>query len=276
MKDNPILTIITVNLNKCDGLQRTINSVVDQTFTNYEWIVIDGGSTDGSRELIEKYADIFAYWCSEPDKGIYNAMNKGIAHAKGEWLQFLNSGDCLFENTTLDKVFNKNYKSDILYGDAIDLSSSEKKWLMPHFITISFLKEYALCHQSMFFRKEIFYNHKYEENYKICSDWALYYKLAIENYTMQYVPYCIAVFEGNGISNLNYEYATRERQLVIEKYTPVHLKKDLEYICTVKAQENYINSHKSYKITYKIARKTTLFLGRIINIIEWIKIKINK
>ena len=90
------LSIITVNLNNRDGLQRTIDSVVSQTFTDYEWIVIDGGSTDGSRELIGQHQDRFAYWCSEPDKGIYNAMNKGIAHAKGEWLQFLNSGAWLY------------------------------------------------------------------------------------------------------------------------------------------------------------------------------------
>lgn len=99
------LSIITVNLNNRDGLKRTIDSVVSQTFTDYEWIVIDGGSNDGSRELIEHYSDHFAYWCSEPDKGIYNAMNKGIAHAKGEWLQFLNSGDVLYSNNTLASVF---------------------------------------------------------------------------------------------------------------------------------------------------------------------------
>ena len=96
MTDKPTLSIITVNLNNCDGLQKTIDSVVGQTFTDYEWIVIDGGSMDGSRELIEQYADCLAYWCSEPDNGIYNAMNKGISRATGEWLLFLNSGDSLF------------------------------------------------------------------------------------------------------------------------------------------------------------------------------------
>lgn len=78
------LSIITINLNNYNGLKRTINSIISQTFTDYEWIVIDGGSTDGSRELIEQYSNLFAYWCSEPDKGIYNAMNKGIRHIKGE------------------------------------------------------------------------------------------------------------------------------------------------------------------------------------------------
>ena len=88
------LSIITVNLNNLEGLKKTYESVVCQTFTDYEWLVIDGGSTDGSREFIEQHQDKFAYWCSEPDKGIYNAMNKGIVKAKGEYLNFMNSGDC--------------------------------------------------------------------------------------------------------------------------------------------------------------------------------------
>ena len=87
------LSIITVNLNNLEGLKKTYESVVSQTFTDYEWLVIDGGSTDGSREFIEQHQDKFAYWCSEPDKGIYNAMNKGIVRAKGEYLNFMNSGD---------------------------------------------------------------------------------------------------------------------------------------------------------------------------------------
>ena len=87
------LSIITVNLNNLEGLKKTYESVVCQTFTDYEWLVIDGGSTDGSREFIEEHQDKFAYWCSEPDKGIYNAMNKGIVRAKGEYLNFMNSGD---------------------------------------------------------------------------------------------------------------------------------------------------------------------------------------
>ena len=110
------LSIITVNLNNLEGLKKTYESVVCQTFTDYEWIVIDGGSTDGSREFIEQHQDKFAYWCSEPDKGIYNAMNKGIMRAKGEYLNFMNSGDCFACKETLAGVFNKPRKEDILYG----------------------------------------------------------------------------------------------------------------------------------------------------------------
>jgi len=82
------LSIITINYNNCAGLKRTIDSVVSQSFKDYEWIVIDGGSKDGSKDLIEQYSDSFTYWVSEPDNGIYNAMNKGIEKANGEWMLF--------------------------------------------------------------------------------------------------------------------------------------------------------------------------------------------
>ena len=82
------LSIITINYNNKAGLQRTIDSVICQTCKDFEWIVIDGGSTDGSKQLIEQYQSHFAYWCSEPDNGVYHAMNKGITHAKGEYLLF--------------------------------------------------------------------------------------------------------------------------------------------------------------------------------------------
>lgn len=89
-----ILSIITINL---EGLKRTYESIVHQTFTDYEWIVIDGGSTDGSREFIEEHEEKYSYWCSEPDKGIFNAMNKGVLHANRQYCLFLNSGDHFYE-----------------------------------------------------------------------------------------------------------------------------------------------------------------------------------
>ena len=110
------LSIITVNLNNMEGLQKTCDSIISQTFKNFEWIVIDGGSADGSKELIEEYGSNISYWVSEPDKGIYNAMNKGIKVAKGEYLYFLNSGDYLFDSNALSDVFLDNPKEDIVYG----------------------------------------------------------------------------------------------------------------------------------------------------------------
>jgi glycosyltransferase involved in cell wall biosynthesis len=98
------LSIITINYNNRDGLEKTIRSVIDQRFTDFEFIVIDGGSTDGSVDNIRKYENKINYWCSEKDAGIYNAQNKGIKKAKGEYCLFLNSGDFLYNEDVLNKI----------------------------------------------------------------------------------------------------------------------------------------------------------------------------
>ena len=121
------LSIITVNLNNKDGLQKTIDSVISQTYKDFEWIIIDGGSTDGSKELIENYSDYVSYWVSEPDKGIYNAMNKGIKQSHGEYLQFLNSGDIFIEDNTLKQVVSQLVNEDIVFGYAVIINNNTKK-----------------------------------------------------------------------------------------------------------------------------------------------------
>src|SRR5688500_2837476 len=115
----PKLSIITINLNNISGLIKNFDSVFEQTFKDLEYIIIDGGSTDGSKEIIEKNAAKFSYSVSEKDKGIYNAMNKGIVKEKGEYIYFLNSGDYLVNNEVIDKVFHETEDKDIIYGDVI-------------------------------------------------------------------------------------------------------------------------------------------------------------
>ena len=97
------LSIITINYNNQEGLKKTIESVVSQTMRDFEWIVIDGGSTDGGKEIIEQNKQCLDYWCSEPDKGIYHAMNKGIRASHGDYLMFLNSGDSLYDNKVIER-----------------------------------------------------------------------------------------------------------------------------------------------------------------------------
>ena len=113
------LSIITINYNNCAGLKKTIDSVVAQTYRDFEWIVIDGGSTDGSRALIEQNASHLSYWVSEPDHGVYHAMNKGLDAAQGEYLLFLNSGDWLVAADTLEKCQLDSTSADVLYGDSL-------------------------------------------------------------------------------------------------------------------------------------------------------------
>lgn len=225
------LSIITVNLNNRDGLQRTIDSVVGQTFTDYEWIVIDGGSTDGSRELIEQYADHFAYWCSEPDKGIYNAMNKGIAHAKGEWLQFLNSGDWLYENTTLEKVFAKEYEADILYGDLILTKNDTTQPV--HYdsdLTLYTLYYKSLPHPSSFIRRTLFSDKLYNEDLKIVADWAFFLECAMNKVDFAHLDFFISYYDYTGISSTNRTAVLEERKSVIDSIVPECVQRDIKQL----------------------------------------------
>ena len=123
-------SIITVNYNNKEGLRRTIESVIHQTFHDYEFIIIDGGSTDGSMDVLKEYDAQINYWVSEPDSGIYNAMNKGIAKAKGEYLNFMNSGDCFYTADVLEKVSLYNSNADFIVGTIITIARPIKVTLL--------------------------------------------------------------------------------------------------------------------------------------------------
>lgn len=210
------LSIITVNLNNLEGLKKTYESVVCQTFTDYEWIVIDGGSTDGSREFIEQHQDKFAYWCSDPDKGIYNAMNKGIVRAKGEYLNFMNSGDCFACEETLAKVLVAERTEDIIYGLTAVGHINGSLLLNPTREKIFWYELYptAINHQSSFIRKSLFkIVGLYDEDLKVYAD-ARWFALAILNHgaTYKFLPMKIAIFEGGGISMTVVSAKERARQ----------------------------------------------------------------
>ena len=111
------ISIITINYNNASGLEKTIRSVVEQTYNEYEYIIIDGASLDKSKEVIQEYQRYIDFWCSEKDSGIYNAMNKGIQKASGEYLLFLNSGDVLHNSAVLAAIHGFLSVQDILYGD---------------------------------------------------------------------------------------------------------------------------------------------------------------
>ncbi len=265
------LSIITINYNNHDGLQRTIDSVVGQSFTDYEWIVIDGGSKDGSRELIERYADHFAYWCSESDKGIYNAMNKGLEKANGDWFLFLNSGDWLYGNDILQKVFSEPNEADILYGDVMyhwpDKRGTELE-RKPDRLSLYFFYSDTLCHQATFYKKGIFDTHRYNEDLRICSDWALYIQLLQEGYRFKHLPFCISNFAQDGISTHLDEAHLAEREKVFDKYFPDYIRPDLDELKRQEEFQEYIKSHKSYSFIMKRAYKRIQRIEKIIKFIE--------
>jgi len=226
------LSIVTINYNNINGLQRTFDSISQQSFTDFEWIVIDGGSTDGSRELIEKNASRIAYWVSEPDKGIYNAINKGLSHAKGDYIQILNSGDWLYEPTTLQKLFSREYEGDILYGDAICLYSDgtrlDKKY--PETVSLNYFKHDVINHQATFFRREVFDGHPYNEKYLIAGDWAYCFEAVCRGLRFQHIPQTIVYYDNSGISAQWSERQKKEREEIMDTCIPPNLKPDMDVI----------------------------------------------
>ena len=195
------LSIITINYNNREGLKKTIDSVVCQTWRDFEWIVIDGGSTDGSRELIEQYQDHFAYWCSEPDKGIYNAMNKGIAKAKGEFFLFLNSGDALYSQNTLSEVFSLDLYADIIVGQVIRADNQRLLRKMDENVVKQLMLN-TLNHQAAFINRKLFDNYSYREDYKIVSDWIAWMDWLINwNHSYQEINVLVAIQDMTGIGN---------------------------------------------------------------------------
>ena len=222
------LSLITINYNNREGLKKTIDSVVAQTFKDFEWIVIDGGSTDGSRELLEQYAEHFAYWVSEPDNGIYNAMNKGIDHAHGEYLQFLNSGDWLNSPDTLQSFFSIPLEGDIVYGDqdyykGDELVESRKH---PEVLSLKYLYEWSLGHCSTFIKRELLAETHYNEKYRIVSDWEFFLKKALENKTFVHRPLTVGCFDMSGISMANQELLHKEREDVAKSLLPQCVRND--------------------------------------------------
>jgi len=255
------LSIITVNLNNRDGLQKTIDSVISQTFKDFEWIVIDGGSTDGSKELIEKYSNYITYWVSEPDKGIYNAMNKGINVSIGDYLLFLNSGDWLCDKNVLIDVFKNNHTADILYGymmrGSINGELSQGALMKPTLFWYDFLGS-SLPHQSTFISKKLFEKYGlYDETYNIAADTKFFiYSVVWKKCSYEFIPRKIAIFEGSGISDNDKKLRNEERYVRLQnEMFPEMMLDDIPLLITVRKIKSITILRKIYTLLSIIASK---------------------
>lgn len=258
---NPTLSIITVNFNNRDGLQKTIDSVVAQSFRDFEWIVIDGGSTDGSRELLEQYAGHFSYWVSEPDKGIYNAMNKGIKVAVGKYLLFLNSGDWLADEDALRDVFDVSRTADILYGymvsKSVDGPICNEGMMKSVLYWYDFLGN-TLPHQSCFIARRLFERFGlYDETYKIAADNKFLIQAIVwGKATYDFIPRVVAVFEGDGISAGDARLEERDVRLRNEMFPKMVLDDCRDLMTLRKVKGNKI-LRKFYTLLSIIAEKVS-------------------
>lgn len=221
-------SIITINFNNRDGLRKTIESVVNQTFRDFEYIIIDGGSTDGSVEVIKEYANRIDYWVSKPDKGIYNAMNKGILKAHGEYLNFMNSGDSFYNTKILENVAGQ-HMTDIIVGRVTNID--EKGHRTSYSIKINNTSMFhffnsTLPHQGCFVKRSLFNNHLYDETLKIVSDWKFFMEcIVFQNCQVTLTNLIIADCECRGASN-NIQKLQKEKTEILTNIMPAGIQND--------------------------------------------------
>lgn len=264
------LSIITINYNNIEGLQKTIQSILSQTWKDYEWIVIDGGSTDGSKELLEKNKDHFSYWCHEKDNGVFNAMNKGIANANGEYLNFMNSGDTFYDSETLEKALSliTNENVGVYYGDYYESFSDGhlRERIMPKDLDLRFIMHMPLNHQSTFIKRSLLSDHGYDESYRIVSDWKAFIQWLVAG-----VPFChldmhVAKFDMSGINQSMEEKKNLELQRMYQEAIPpavLRVIDQYEEYLHFSTLQRALQLFKSNKIYFSIIARIVKFLYRI-------------
>jgi glycosyltransferase involved in cell wall biosynthesis len=193
MNKTPIITIVTVCLNNKDMLKKTVCSVKAQDYPHIDYLVIDGASTDGTRDFLSN--ERILRWISEPDSGIYNAMNKGIRMAKGDWVIFMNAGDTFVTSDTISKIFSQGQEADVIYGDVVK-DNLIKKAEPPH----NGHRMY-FCHQSVFVKTICLREFPFDESHRMSADFKQMKQLYLAGKTFLQLDFPIAVFDTSGISN---------------------------------------------------------------------------
>jgi glycosyltransferase involved in cell wall biosynthesis len=260
-----LLSVITINLNNLSGLKKTVASIMSQAYTDFEYIIIDGASTDGSAEYVKELKSDGKNLkiLSEPDRGIYHAMNKGLVLAKGEYVHFLNSGDYLVDNNVYGKVFRKSLsKADVIYGNRMDVYPDGQKVLNKGLQKsgLTFGDAYRGCipHSSTFTKRSLFEKFgKFNESYKIVSDTEFYLRtIGLGGCTSKYIDLTISCFDMSGISKNQDTQALQQSEFEAMK------KKVLspELVSTYEFSEKY-----GYKMQRINRRRWSFFLFRVLN-----------
>lgn len=202
----PLLSIVTVTYNCVDSIEDTILSVINQDYPFIEYIIIDGGSKDGTVEIIKKYSDSIAYWVSEPDKGLYDAMNKGIQKATGEWITMRNSGDCFAEKNSLSKLFAEPIPNNVTFVHAECYRVTNWGWRIekPHDLS-QYKSVMPLIHPATFVRTEYHKMHPFDTKYRVSADYNLICNAIQEGCEFIYRPIPIVVFPTGGYSTIHWD-----------------------------------------------------------------------
>jgi len=240
------ISIVTINYNNLAGMKKTRESIISQTCKDYEWIVIDGGSTDGAKEFLQEHSNEMSYWCSEKDKGVYNAQNKGIALAKGDYVICMNSGDCFHDKDVLQNVFKQNHSEDVLYGDWMRVYPDGKieKKEAPQKMTPYFFYYDNICHQAMFIKTSVMQNSPFDETYKVYADWSKWQELLQKGCSFYNVQLVVCDFEaGVGLSEKNVDLCIEEKSRM-QNEQPESVKKEFE--CIRRELKDGLDAAKSY------------------------------
>lgn len=226
------LSVITICYNDRNGLLKTLESVKSQSSHDFQYIVIDGASKDGSADLLTEYASVIDYSVSEADKGIYNAMNKGICEAKGEYCLFMNAGDAFYANDTVEKVLPLLDGTDFLSGDTHCVFHKDKStvWKAVNNVTTYLMAIYSLSHQATFIRTELLKQRPYREDLKVVSDWEqMFYELIICDRSYKRLNLNICKFAQGGVSSSQAETREKERQIVLDEHFSKKMQTDIAH-----------------------------------------------
>lgn len=205
------ISVITVCYNAADTLEVTMQSVLEQTYRDIEYIIIDGGSTDGTDDIIRKYEDQIAYWVSEPDRGIYDAMNKGIKVATGEWVNFMNAGDRFYDEKVVENLFEETIEAKFacVFGDTL-FCYKEKKVIVRYGDSPDH-KIMPSCHQSIFCRRDVLLLFPFDLKYRIAADFVFFSQLRRNRYNYKYHSIIVAVYNASdGLSAINIRRLRKE------------------------------------------------------------------
>lgn len=267
------ISIITINYNNLTGLKKTTESITALDYNYYEWIIIDGGSNDGSKEFIESIIHTnnkISFWCSEKDNGVYHAMNKGIKQSRGEYLIFMNSGDCFSSANIITKVFQKAHLSDIIYGNALYIfNDHEELRKVPQKLTFRYIYEYTIYHQAAFIRRDLLIqSNGYDETLKIVSDWKMWLIWILQNKKYEYIPETICKFDAYGISTGHNENLQHERNIVFQEILPPGIKPIMDEIYNYESIISYQPELFSIIRNNKLYKKLIRFSMRLIKLFE--------
>ncbi len=263
------LSIVTINYNNAEGLQKTLASVATQTYCDIEHIIIDGGSTDGSVAVIKEYVAKVesqepraksVVWSSEKDKGIYNAMNKGIRKATGEYCQFLNSGDTLSAPNVTERMMNEMDDGiDVLYGDMLKIRENRHyidRSCGKENVTLNMFYRGCLNHSPAYIKRSLFDEYGYyDETLKICADWKFYMQsIVLGRATTKHVNIVVTYFDMNGISETRKDILNEERNRLLKEMVPQGILKDYDKYHFPMSQYDRLKKYHLWGLVYFVER----------------------